>query len=378
MHTGQQIPSTDHHILCNKPSSDIHFVRATVNDSSHVNAIAAIVKYIRWRSVVAIHADNELGEGIMPYLFDALQGVEVNKSVINPKAYDDHIRIELLKLMMRQTRVFVVHMDSSLGLRVFQIAKEIGMMDEGYVWLLSNEMTPLMRHSLETMQGVLGVRSRVLIKSKEHEDFRLRWENPLMEGNVELNVFSLWAYDSITALAMAVENSTRSLTSESSTFEIINVLEDEERIIGFWTPSNGLVNANSDTSISGKKLGPVIWPGKPTVTPKRWEFPTKKGKKKLIVGVPVKGGFPDFVHIKTDPITNKPTSAAALEKLDYPVIPEYIVHESRDVIYDDLVQEVYKGIRMVPLVKWCFLYQNSNLCTESVGLLEYQYCRDGD
>lgn len=50
-----------------------YFVRATLNDLSQVRAIAAIVKSFEWRSVVAIYVDNEFGEGIMPYLADALQ-----------------------------------------------------------------------------------------------------------------------------------------------------------------------------------------------------------------------------------------------------------------------------------------------------------------
>ncbi|CAH2060177.1 unnamed protein product, partial [Thlaspi arvense] len=378
-----------------------YFVRATVNDLSQVKAIAAIVKSFRWRSVVAIYVDNEFGEGIMPYLSDALQDVHalvVYRSVISMEANDDQIEIELFKLMTMQTRVFVAHMHPSLGFRVIQKAREIGMMDEGYVWLFTDGMMNWIQSNepgsnLENLQGVLGVRSHVP-KSKELKDFGLRWKRKFEKDVAKPNVFALWAYDSITALAMAVEK--RSIESlwydnakgssnnktdlgnlgvshygpsllkalsdvrfkglagefklidrqlESSTFEIINIIENEEKVVGFW---------NKTTSFSGERFRPVIWPGKPRVTPKGWEIPTKG--KKLRVGVPVKRGFLNFVDIKTDLPTGYCIDVfeAALTKLPYSVIPQYFRFESPDENYDDVVQNVYNGIRYgdVPLVKW--------------------------
>lgn len=52
-----------------------YFVRATLRDSSQVHAIAALLKSFRWREVVPIYEDDEFGEGIMPYLTDALEQV---------------------------------------------------------------------------------------------------------------------------------------------------------------------------------------------------------------------------------------------------------------------------------------------------------------
>ncbi|KFK24274.1 hypothetical protein AALP_AAs46602U000200 [Arabis alpina] len=387
-----------------------YFVRSTLDDSYQVGAIAAIVKYFGWRQVVAIYVNNELGHGMIPYLYGALQDVEVHPNVISEEASDDQIAKELYKLMTMQTRVFVVHMDSSLGIRVFRKAKEIGMMEEGYVWLATNGMTHMMRHndhgrSLETVEGVLGVRSLVP-ESKELEDFRLRWkrkfekENPTTGDEAELNVFALWAYDSITALAMAAEKSStntlgydnRSVSSnnrtdlgnigisrygpslvkaisdvrfkglageftlidgqlESSTFEIINFIGSTEKVIGFWTHSNGLVKANSNKTWERLLQNDmVIWPGKSKVVPRGWESPTKG--KKLRVGVPVKGGFLNFIEAQNiDPITNATTPKgysidifeAALKKLPYSVIPQYFAFKSPDDYYNDLVSELSNG-----------------------------------
>ncbi|EOA26533.1 hypothetical protein CARUB_v10022590mg [Capsella rubella] len=378
-----------------------YFVRATVNDSSQVKAIASIFESFGWRRLVAITVDNELGEGIMPYLSDALQDVKVHRSAISPEANDDQILVELYKLMTRQTRVFLVHTDSRLALRIFQKAREIGMMQEGYVWLMTNGITHRMKHidhSLSTVEGVLGVRSHVP-KSKELQDFRLRWKRRFEKEKPTLrddpSAFALWAYDSITALAMAVEKakfdislhdngrvSSKNMTDlgnvrvspygpsllkalsevrfkglagefnlingqlESPKFEIINFVGNEERVLGFWTSSNGLVNANSDKT---RSFGPVIWPGKSTVVPRGWEIPTNE--KKIKVGVPVKKGFFNFVEVTKDPITNITTAKgyaidifeAALKKLPYSVIPQYYRCESTDDDYNDLVDKVYNG-----------------------------------
>nr|TKS00111.1 hypothetical protein D5086_0000186290 [Populus alba] len=121
-----------------------YFFRATQNDSTQVNAIAALVQAFGWRAAVPIYVDNEYGEGIIPYLTDALQAVDARvpyQSVISPSATDDQIVKELYKLMTMQTRVFIVHMNQYLGTRLFAKAKEIGMMSEGYVWIMTDGLT---------------------------------------------------------------------------------------------------------------------------------------------------------------------------------------------------------------------------------------------
>lgn len=228
-------------------------------------------------------------------------------------------------------------------------------------------------------------------------------ENPLMgDDDTELNVFAVWAYDSITALAMAVERTTRTknlryvnpssssnnrtdlgnlgvsrygpslrkalsdvkfkglagefklieMQLQSSTFEIINIIGNKEKRIGFWTPRNGLVNAKSNQTTL---FGSVEWPGKSNVVPKGWEV-TSSGKK-LRVGVPVKKGFFNFVKVNIDPISNAMTPTgycidvfeATLKKLPYSVIPQYYAFDSPDENYDDLVYQVFKGVSSLSL-----------------------------
>uniref|UniRef100_A0A2K2A8X8 Glutamate receptor n=2 Tax=Populus trichocarpa TaxID=3694 RepID=A0A2K2A8X8_POPTR len=349
-----------------------YFLRATQNDSAQVNAISAIVQAFGWREAVPIYIDNEYGEGIIPYLTGALQEVDARvpyRSVISPSATDDQIVEELYKLMTMQTRVFIVHMYPSLGTRLFTKAKEIGMMSEGYVWImtdgLSVDFLSSPNHSVtDTIQGVLGIKPYVP-RTKELEYFRARWKRKFLRDNpdkidAELNIYGLLAYDATTALALAVEkagttnfgfqkanvssNSSTDLATlgislngpnilqalsttsfkgltgdyllvdgqlQSPAFQIVNVNGNGGRRIGFWTPTEGLVKTLNPrinkrmNSTSTSRVSTVIFPGDTTAVPKGWEIPTNE--KKMKIGVPVKYGFSEFVAVTKDPGSNTTT-----------------------------------------------------------------------
>ncbi|XP_044463536.1 glutamate receptor 2.2-like [Mangifera indica] len=344
-----------------------YFFQATANDSSQVGAITSIIQVFGWREAVPIYVDNEFGEGMIPYLTDALEAINTrvpNRSVISPVASDDQIAEELYKLMTMQTRVFIVHMLPSLGSRLFAQAKEIGMMNKGYVWIITDGLTDLLSSLqpsvIESMQGVLGVK-RYVPKTKALESFRIRWKRKFQQENpglvdAQLSIFGLLAYDATMALAMAVEkagttsfgfdnthvlanatdlealrvskNGPKLLESLSATrfrgltgdytfvdghlqslaFQIVNVNGDGARGIGFWTPESGLtkkLNSTSANSTSKSQLGAIIWPGDSISVPKGWEIPTNGEKLRIVV--PVKNGYSDFVKVTTDPSTKTAT-----------------------------------------------------------------------
>jgi ionotropic glutamate receptor len=395
-----------------------YFFQVAQNDSSQVKVISAIIQAFGWREVVPIYVDNSYGEGIIPYLVDTLQEIDAHipyRSVIPPSATDDQIGQELYKLMTMQTRVFIVHMSHNLSSQLFTKAKEIGMMREGYVWIITNgianSFTSIEPSILDSMQGVLGIKTYVP-KTKVLEDFTIRWKRTFRQDNpnfinAELDVVSLWAYDAASALARAVEKAGTTnlgfektsdssnltdletirvfqngpklreallgvrftgLTGElnlvngqlqSSTFEIINVNGNGQRGIAFWTPKNGLIrklnSANRSTySTSKNNLGPIIWPGDMSSTPKGWDIPTNK--KKLKIGVPVKDGFNEFVKVMHDPSTNTTQVTgycidifnAVMEILPFTISYEFIPFAKPDGksngTYNDLVYEVFLGV----------------------------------
>ncbi|RVW72750.1 Glutamate receptor 2.7 [Vitis vinifera] len=385
-----------------------YFVRATLNDSAQVPAMRAIVQAFGWREVVLIYVDNEYGNGVIPYLTDALQEIDTRisyRSVIHPLATDDQILEELYKLMTMPTRVFIVHMLTPLGPRLFARANEIGMMKEGYVWILTDGLTDILStldpSVIDSMQGVLGVKPHVP-RSKELESFKIRWKRKIQQEyptneSFELNIFGLWAYDAASGLAMAVEklgptnfsfqksnthrNSTdldtvgvsqigpsllQSLLStrfkglsghfqilnrqlRSSAFQVVNVIGKGERGVGFWTPDNGTVRRLHSTSKAN--LGTIVWPGESPSVPKGWVLPTNK--KKMRIGVPVTKGFGEFVKVTRDPSTNATEVTgfsiavfdAVMAALPYAVPYEYSPFQTPDGDpagdYNDLIYQVY-------------------------------------
>lgn len=347
-----------------------YFFQATQNQTFQVKVIRSIVQAFGWKQVVPIYIDNAYGEGLVPFLIDALQDVGARisyRSVLSPSASDDQIGKELYKLMTMQTRVFVVHTDVRLGSRIFMQAKEIGMMEKGYVWIVTNVMANYLSSFdasvVESMQGVLGIKTYVP-DTKALREFKARWKRKFQQENskvydFELNMYGLWAYDAATALAIAVEevwndgnfgfkNSSRvsrnystdldtfgvsqngpnlrkslsdvrfkglagnfSLANgrlQSTTFEIINVRSSiGERGIGFWTPQSGLVKSLTEINAgTGNSSKPNL--GQIIWPGESTSVPkgweTPTNRKKLKIGVPKKEGFEEFVEVKRDPVSN--------------------------------------------------------------------------
>ncbi|XP_050368066.1 glutamate receptor 2.8-like [Argentina anserina] len=337
-----------------------YFFRFAQNDLNQVKAISAIVQNFGWRQVVPIYVDDMYGEGVIPFLIDALQEVDAHvphRSAIHELASDDEIEKELYKLMMMQTRVFIVHMKPALSSRLFAKAKEIGMMEEGFVWITTNSIgnnIKSMVSDLNSMQGLLGVESYIPRTTKLSK-FISRWKRQFQQDNpknidVQLDAFGLRAYDAVFAVAMAIEkvaglrfifqkriNASSFKSTDLDTFEvshhgsklaralsitsfkgmagnfnlvdkqlnvsafrIINVNGDGPRTVGYWTPEAGRVvkrlsSRSSRISTPFCDLRPIIWPGESLSVPKGWDIPANGTK--LRIGVPVKDGFLEFVRV---------------------------------------------------------------------------------
>ncbi|ESR66690.1 hypothetical protein CICLE_v10007399mg [Citrus x clementina] len=382
-----------------------YFIRVAENDSVQVKAISAVLQKFNWHEVVLVYEDTDYGTGFISYLVDALQETNIrvaHMSAIPKSAEDFQISKALLKLMTMQTRVFIVYMNTALASRLFALADQNGMMSKGYAWIitagLSNSLNVLDSDVVDSMDGVLGVRSHVP-KSKELASFDRRWKRELhlMKPNSPLtgiNFSGLWAYDTICALARAAEkilpptnpsfvkpNTSESRIDfaslgaprigsrlrdelrntrfkglsgefnlinrqlESSVFEIINVIGNG-RVVGYWTPEKGISQNLGPNYKNGLKQ--IIWPGDSTTTPTGWAIPSLK------IGVPVKLGFPEFVEQRKN--GNKTTYtgfsidvfSAVLETLDkdlgFKVLHDFIGFEDEtglmDGSYDDLLLQI--------------------------------------
>ncbi|KAJ4813626.1 glutamate receptor 2.2 [Rhynchospora pubera] len=388
-----------------------YFVRTAINDVAQVKTITSLIKHFEWLEVVLISEDTEFGWGIIPFLIDDLQKIHVQvayRSLINISSTNDQIQQELYKLQTMQTRVFIVHMSSSMGSTLFLNAKEVGMMSEGYVWIMTSGVADMVNSFnpkvIRAMNGALGVRLHVPL-TKELGDFTTRWRKRFHEDNPEDLVFSelpsiyaLWAYDTIYALAMAVENLGVEITQSGSNpaspksplrvfsmgpqllqalfnikfqglagtfeliggqlnhtaFEIINVVGGI-REIAYWTEDKGFSKPseaarNSKTQSTSQLILDPIWPGEPKGRPKGWEIPVSG--RKLRVGV-IKGFGLQFMNVEVDPETKavKPSGYAvdvflqAINRLSFGLQYEYQLFgdtsQADSLTYDYFVNQVH-------------------------------------
>ncbi|KAM0943353.1 putative periplasmic binding protein-like I [Dioscorea sansibarensis] len=159
-----------------------YFLRTTLNDSAQVSAISSLTRFFGWREVVLVYEDTGYGRDLINYLADALEGINNKipyRSVIALTVTDDQIKEELYKLMTMQTRLFIVHMSAQMGARLFSIAKELGMMSEGFAWIMTDGLTNIVdlfdSLVLHSMQGALGVKPYVP-SSKKFSEFSVRWK----------------------------------------------------------------------------------------------------------------------------------------------------------------------------------------------------------
>lgn len=387
-------------------------------DTYQLHAIASFVKFFSWHQIVPIYELTNYGSGVITYLSDALEKVGTRvpyRCGISPSATDDQILKELYKLKTMQTRVFVVHMLPSLVSRLFLKANEAGMMVKGYVWIITDGITGILETMdsivIDSMQGVIGFKP-YFGNSTGLGQFTERWKQKFSQENpkinrIQLSAFGLWAYDSVYALAQAMESVngivdsefTKSISESNltdlasigifqsgpqllqsildtnfiglsgqfhlkkgqlpvSSFQIVNVVGNKMKETGYWTRNGGITKQlNPDTQNTDESgLREVTWPGGSIEIPKGWEIPTNGNK--LKVGVPVKRGFYRFIDVKRDPFTNAPIVTgycidvfeAVMEAMPFGVPFEYVPFETYEGSgqskgnYDDLISEVGKGV----------------------------------
>ncbi|KAL8243242.1 hypothetical protein R6Q59_009500 [Mikania micrantha] len=330
--------------LSSKPNP--YFIRIAQSSSTQAQPIAALIKSFGWTQVVFVSENTDFGRALVPYLFDAMvnNGVQVKyQAILSPYSTDGSIRQQLDKLKAMRTRVFVVHMLPALASRFFKNVNVVGMMAEGYVWVITDVVTGLLHRldprDLEYMQGVVGVKPYIA-PSNQLTKFEKKWRRRVLKeypetDMVELDMFGIWSYDLVFALATAIQR----IGSESSTisemrskilpmiqnirlkglsgdfdvvngqlqtlsYQIVNVIGPKgEKHVGFWNPITGLShricnNQSFDYLADKDDLGTIIWPGDTLEVPTGWD------NKKLRVGVPVQTGFKEFFDAHRDPATN--------------------------------------------------------------------------
>ncbi|KAJ0053040.1 hypothetical protein Pint_03103 [Pistacia integerrima] len=372
-----------------------YFVQITQDEISQVAAITDIVETFKWKNIIIIQEDSDDWRNFIPHLVDSLHEKNIDitcKSILTTTDDDGKIVEELHKLKALQQTVFIVHMSPLLTSQIFMNAKELGMMSEGYAWIMtanSMNLNFLLMGSpvIDSMQGVISLRPYIPA-SKELQDLISRWRKKfLLETNMELmelRASYIWAYDVAWSLARAAEKArTKISTSEhglvllrellqpkfkglsgelrfnnrklvSNEFEVVNVIGRGERRVGFWTRDGKITrelhrssNGRQLSSINNNNLEDIIWPGGSAT------IPNKISGKKLRIGVLRNSRFPELANIDHDIETNATiitgfcidvfkTAIESLEyEVDYVFIPFLNASGQNNGTYFDLIYEVY-------------------------------------
>ncbi|KAG2635168.1 glutamate receptor 2.9-like [Panicum virgatum] len=384
---------------CSSSSQTPYFIRTAWNDFSQAKAIASLVQKFNWREVVPVIENDDSNTRFIPDLVDALGHVGTrvsHKCKIHSSAGDDEIKSAISSLKGNWTSVFVVRMSYQLALKFFRLAKDEGMMGQGFVWITAYGLTDIFdvvgSPALDVMNGVVGVEPYVE-DTERLQDFKQRWQEKYKRENpgTQLNgpiLSGLYAYDTVWALALAAEKAgyvnsdfmpsetnngstdfdkinTSKATKKlhdaflktsfygmtgkfhiqdwklvSTTYKIINVVGQDRKVVGFWTPG-----FNISRNLNNKAdLYTIVWPGGSDKAPRGWLLPANKILK---IGVPFKPGFSNFIQFENGNATG--FCARVFEEIIDALPYEVPIHyeefgdgkgESNGT-YDSLIYKVY-------------------------------------
>ncbi|KAK2988214.1 hypothetical protein RJ640_020696 [Escallonia rubra] len=192
------------------------FVRMTQSDLYQMTAIADIVDHYGWKEVTAIFLDDDYGRNGVAALDDELarRRCKISHKVGLPPGPDvsrGEVMDILVKVAVMESRVIVLHAYPSLGFLVYSVARYLGMMGDGYVWIATDWLSsaldsssPLSPARMDSLQGVLVLRQHTPDSDRKKE-FLSRW-NKLTGGSFGLNSYALCAYDAVWLVAHAIDS----------------------------------------------------------------------------------------------------------------------------------------------------------------------------
>lgn len=348
-----------------------YLLQITQDEVSQVKGIFAVLDSFKWKNVILIYEDSDDWKHLIPFMVEYFHENKISveyKSIIATSFEQDQIIEELYMLQSCQSTVFIVHTSEFLLHHIHLNAKRLGMMSEGYAWIMTAKTMDSLQLTdpklVKSMQGVIGLKSYVPA-SEELKNLTSRWrrsfviEEPDMEV-MQLNTFGVWAYDVAWSLAKAVERTrhkipqtnkqddtrlnlmelenigtsvygsfllkeilqsrTKGLSGEfqfmngkkiSDIFEIVNVIGRWERRVGVWTNSIGKIRRELSPSDNRRLLtSSTSTDNFEAIIWPGGSATTPKGLKrrlnsrKLRIAVPMNRGFPELVKAEHDLRTN--------------------------------------------------------------------------
>ncbi|VAI42121.1 unnamed protein product [Triticum turgidum subsp. durum] len=323
----------------------------------------------------------------------------------------------LVSVSYMESRVIILHTGAEPGLKLFSMANRLNMMGNGYVWIATDWLSAYLdanssvpAETISGMQGVLTLRPHIP-SSEMKGNLISKWSRQSQKYNhsdLRVNTYGFYVYDSVWAVARALDaffddggsisfsNDSRLRDGAGGTlhleamsifdkgkklldkirkvnftgpsgkvqfdasgdlihpaYEIINVIGNGMRTIGFWSNYSGLLSTvppealyskSPNTSLANQQLYDVIWPGQTAQRPRGWVFPSNA--KELKIGIPNRFSFREFVT--KDNVTGSMKGycidvfTQALALLPYPVTYKFVPFGSgtENPHYDKLIQMV--------------------------------------
>ncbi|XP_022848939.1 glutamate receptor 1.2-like [Olea europaea var. sylvestris] len=377
------------------------------DETTQFNGVAAFLGVFQWRTVVLIYEDTADTRQILSHLHDTFRDNDVdavNDIAITPRATDEEIIKKLHNLRSMRTSIIIVHTSVSLASQIFRNAKTLEMMSGNFGWIVTSKTMNLLEFQdpavFETIQGVVGLKSYIPASSKLR-DFTLRWRREFQLSQIDmeirgLNVFGIWAYDAIWALAEAIErerihifpnrgedlglnltglapirvskvgsallSNFRSIQFTGlggefqlvnaklvhETYEIVNMIGNVGKRVGFWTPACGLTKEiyPSTNNCSSSSLETIIWPGFCKTAPKGWLV--QMDGRPFKVGIPMNSRFHELISWQHDQQTKEIKFTGfcvdvfdmAIQRLNRAIVYEFIPFYNHNGSYSDLINQV--------------------------------------
>ncbi|KAF7082522.1 hypothetical protein CFC21_086390 [Triticum aestivum] len=393
------------------------FVRTGPNDLYQMAAVAEVVDYNHWKIVTAIYIDNVYGRNGIAALDDALalKRCKISYKIGFPSNAKRSDLINLLvSVSSMESRVIILHTGTEPGLKLFSMAHQLNMMGNGYVWIATDWLSAYLDANssvpAETISGLQGVLTlRPHIPNSKMNNLVSKWSTQSKKYNysdLRVNTYGFYVYDSVWAVARALDaffddggriSFSNDLHDETGgtlhleamsifdmgnkllekirkvnfsgvsgqvqfdpvgnlihpAYDIINVIGNGMRTIGFWSNYSGLLSTVSpealyskppNTSLVDQHLYDVIWPGETAQRPRGWVFPSNA--KQLKIGVPNRFSFKEIVTVDNATGSMKgyciDVFTQALALLPYPVSYKFVPfgNGTENPNYDKLVQMI--------------------------------------
>ncbi|PPR93067.1 hypothetical protein GOBAR_AA27610 [Gossypium barbadense] len=144
--------------FANQTKIPVISISAPFGSFSEVKGIAAFIELHKWENIILIHEDDHNGK-FWGNFFEEINFQITYKSTMAASSKDDQIIEELHRLKAMETSVFVVHVEPVLASRIFVHAKRLGMVSQGYAWIVTSKSMNHLHNLIDrsSMQGFIGI-----------------------------------------------------------------------------------------------------------------------------------------------------------------------------------------------------------------------------